>query len=110
MPQVTTYSGKDDLYEHIQNYESLMMLHGWGDKIMCRAFSLTLTGHARTWFNNLPEASIFSFGQLRTEFVKAFAINSRRKKDATYLLSIRQGNKESLRQYVDRFRNATLEV
>ena len=110
MPQITLYSGKDDPYDHVQNYESLMMLHGWDDDIMCRAFSLTLSGHARTWFNSLPESSISSFGHLRTEFTKAFVINSRRKKDATYLLSIRQGNKESLRQFVDRFRNATLEI
>ena len=39
-----------------------------------------------------------------------FIINSKRKKEATYLLSVKQGEKESLRQYVDRFRNATLEV
>jgi len=65
MPQITSYSGKDDPYDHIQNYESLMTLHGWDDDIMCRAFSLTLSGYARTWFNSLPEASISSFGQLR---------------------------------------------
>ena len=77
---------------------------------MCRAFSLTLSRHTRTWFNSLPKASISSFGQLRIEFIKGFVINSRRKKDATYLLSIRQGNKETLRQFEDRFRNATLEI
>ncbi|XP_052186695.1 uncharacterized protein LOC127797627 [Diospyros lotus] len=110
MPQINPYSGKDDPYDHVQNYESLMMLHGWDDEIMCRAFPLTLTGHARAWFNGLPEASIPSFEQLKTEFIKAFIINSQRKKDATYLLSIRQGNKETLRHYVDRFQNATLEI
>jgi len=77
---------------------------------MCRAFSLTLTGHSRTWFNNVPEAFISSFGQLRAKFIKAFVINSQRKKDATYLLSIRQGNKNTLCQYMDRFRNTTLEI
>ncbi|XP_052204060.1 uncharacterized protein LOC127809334 [Diospyros lotus] len=87
-----------------------MMLHGWDDEIMCRALPLTLTGHARAWFNGLPETSISSFRQLKTEFIKAFIINSQRKKDATYLLSIRQGHKETLRHYVDRFRNATLEI
>ena len=86
------------------------MLHGWDNEIMCRAFPLTLTGHARAWFNSLPEASISSFRQLKIEFIKAFIINSQRKKDVTYLLSIRQRGKESLRYYVDRFRNATLEI
>jgi len=33
-----------------------------------------------------------------------------RKKDCMYLLNIQQGGKETLRQYVDRFRKATLEV
>ena len=61
MPQIVPYSGKDDPNDHIQNYESLMLLHGWDDIIMCRAFFLTLTGHARTWFNGLPESSISSF-------------------------------------------------
>ncbi|XP_052204085.1 uncharacterized protein LOC127809363 [Diospyros lotus] len=62
------------------------------------------------WFNGLPEASISSFGQLKAEFIKAFIINSQRKKDMAYLLSIRQGSKETLRHYVDRFQNATLEI
>ena len=88
MPQITSYSRKDDPYDYIQNYESLRTLHGWDDDIMCRAFSLTLSGHARTWFNSLLEAFISSFRQFRTEFIKAFVINSQRKKDATYLLSI----------------------
>ncbi|XP_052182068.1 uncharacterized protein LOC127794851 [Diospyros lotus] len=77
---------------------------------MGRAFPLTLTGHARAWFNGLPETSISSFRQLKTEFIKAFIINSQRKKDTTYLLSIRQGHRETLRHYVDRFLNATLEI
>ncbi|XP_052197290.1 uncharacterized protein LOC127804466 [Diospyros lotus] len=110
MPQITTYSGKDDRYDHMQNYESLMMLHGRDDAIICRAFPLTLVEHARAWFNGLPEASISLFGQLKAKFIKAFIINSQRKKDATYLLSIRQGSKETLHHYVDRFRNATLEI
>ena len=37
-------------------------------------------------------------------------MNNKRKKDVTYLLSVRQNGKETLRQYVDRFRTATLEV
>ncbi|XP_052209227.1 uncharacterized protein LOC127812745 [Diospyros lotus] len=110
MPQITPYSNKDDSYDQMQNYESLMMLHGWDDKIMCRAFPLTLVEHARPWFNDLPEASISSFRQLKAKFIKAFIINSQRKKDATYLLSIWQGSKETLCHYVDRFRNATLDI
>ena len=88
MPQITPYLGKNDPYDHVQNYESLMMLHGWDDEIICKAFLLTLVGHVRAWFNSLLEASISSFGQLKVKFIKVFIINSQRKKDATYLLGI----------------------
>lgn len=37
-------------------------------------------------------------------------INSQKKKSATHLLSIRQGGKETLHQYVDIFRNTTHEI
>ena len=101
MPSLPTFSGKEDPYEHVQNYEAIMMLHGWDDAIMCRAFPITLKDHARSWFNGLNEASLSCFDQLRKEFINAFIINSKRKKDATYLLSVRQSEKETLRQYVD---------
>ncbi|XP_039119883.1 uncharacterized protein LOC120256214 [Dioscorea cayenensis subsp. rotundata] len=110
MPQLTTYSEKGDPYDHMQNYEAVMLLHGWEDAIMCRAFPLTLTEHAHIWFNNLNEGSISNFNQLRKGFIDAFLINSRRKKDASYLLTIKQHEKESLKDYVERFRATTLEV
>ncbi|XP_039137116.1 uncharacterized protein LOC120274646 [Dioscorea cayenensis subsp. rotundata] len=110
MPQLTTYSGKGDPYDHMQNYEAVMLLHGWEDAIMCRAFPLTLTEHAHIWFNNMKEGSISNFNQLRKEFIDAFLINARRKKDASYLLTIKQEEKESMKDYVERFRATTLEV
>ena len=35
IPKLTLYLGKDDPCDHIQNYESVMLLHGWEDVIMC---------------------------------------------------------------------------
>ena len=66
-----------------------MMLHGWEDTIICHAFPITLKDHAHSWFSRLKKASLFCFKQLRKEFINAFIINSKRKNDATYLLSIR---------------------
>jgi len=73
-----------------------MMLHRWEDEIMCRAFPSTLADHAQTWYDSLPKNSISTFEQLRFEFIKAFIINSQVKKDATYIPSIKQSNKETL--------------
>ena len=88
--QLLIFSGKEDSYEHIQNYEAIMFLHGWKDAIMCCAFSITLKDHAFSWFNRLKEASLSCFDPLRKEFINAFIINSKRKKDVLYLMSIRQ--------------------
>ena len=77
---------------------------------MRQAFFFTLIDHAQTWFNNLVEGIISSFEQVRREFIKSFIINSQQNKDAIYLFNIQQGSKETLRQYVDQFKNATLEI
>ncbi|XP_039133266.1 uncharacterized protein LOC120270321 [Dioscorea cayenensis subsp. rotundata] len=110
MPQLTTYSGKGDPYDPMQNYEAVMLLHGWEDAIMCRVLPFTLTEHARIWFNNMKEGSISNFNQLRKELIDEFFINARRKKDASYLLTIKQEEKERMKDYVERFRAAILEV
>ena len=80
-----------------------MLFHGWVNAIMCRAFPPSLIDHARAWFDGLAEEFISFFDQLRREFIKAFIINSQRKKDATYLLYIQQSIKETLQQYIDQF-------
>lgn len=72
IPQITLYSSKDNSYDLVQNYESLMMLHGWDP--------LTLVVHARAWFNSLPEASISSFGQLRVECYNYIAMTPHTKR------------------------------
>ena len=86
---MTQYAGKSDPHDHVQNNEYLMLLNGWEDEIMCQAFSLTLTRHALKWFNGLKEGSISTFDQLRSEFLTAFIVNSTRKKEATYLLTLK---------------------
>ena len=68
---------------------------------MYRAFPITLKDHARSWFNGLKEAFLSYFDKLRKEFINIFIINSKRKKDARYLLNVIQSDKETLRQYVD---------
>ena len=55
---------------------------------MYQVFPFTLANYVHAWFNGLAEGSISSFEQLRAEFTKTFIINSQRKKDVTYLISI----------------------
>ena len=80
------------------------------NEILCRFFPTTLKGAAREWFTKLPTSSIDSFKQLSNAFLSHFIGGQRPKRPADHLLTIRQGEKETLRSYVKRFTQETLEV
>nr|XP_023911624.1 uncharacterized protein LOC112023237 [Quercus suber] len=77
---------------------------------MCRSFPTTFKGAAREWFTKLPTSSIDNFDQLSNAFLRHFIGGQRPKRPADYLLTIRQGEKETLQWYVKRFTRETLEV
>ncbi|KAL0448502.1 UNVERIFIED_CONTAM: hypothetical protein Slati_1406600 [Sesamum latifolium] len=62
------------------------------------------------WFNQLPPGTIEGFEQLSQRFLHHFAINKRYPKTASYLFTIIQRENKSLREYVQRFSEAVLEV
>ena len=74
------------------------------------SFPTTLKGVARKWFNKLPTSSIDTFEQLNGSFVRHFVGGQRPKRIADHLLTIKQGEKETLRAYVTRFTRGMLEV
>ena len=78
-------------------------MQGQSDATLCQAFSLTLTGSGFEWFRSLRPRSIPSFWGLREAFLARFATLVAQKNLKTYLLSIRQGRDETLRQYLARF-------
>ncbi|XP_023915656.2 uncharacterized protein LOC112027216 [Quercus suber] len=80
------------------------------DEILCRSFPITLKGVAREWFTKLPTSSIDNFDQLSNAFLRHFIGGQRPKRPAYYLLTIKQGEKETLRSYVKRFTRETLEM
>ncbi|GFY92557.1 hypothetical protein Acr_08g0009530 [Actinidia rufa] len=46
--QLGVYEGKTDPMDHLDSYKSLMSLQGCSDEVMCKAFSATLKGPARS--------------------------------------------------------------
>ncbi|XP_057478855.1 uncharacterized protein LOC130766189 [Actinidia eriantha] len=77
---------------------------------MCKAFSTTLKGLARTWFRKLPIGTIDSFGDLSKLFVANFISCRVRQKNASHLFIVHQKETESLKDYIKRFNQAVLEV
>ncbi|GFY92531.1 hypothetical protein Acr_08g0009270 [Actinidia rufa] len=97
--QLGIYEGKTDPMDHLDSYKSLMSLQGCSDEVMCKAFSATLKGPARSWFQKLSPGTIDSFGDLSRLFVANFMSCRNRQKNASHLFTIHQKETESLKDF-----------
>jgi hypothetical protein len=103
VPPIKPYDGTGDPIGHLKSYKAHINLHATTDEIACRAFPLTLEGSAQEWFGGLPPGSIDNFEGLTKTFLTQFLAGRRRKNTLQYLLALRQGDTESLKDYLHRF-------
>ena len=75
---------------------------------MCKAFPTTLKGLARVWFSKIPPNSGSSFEELSKLFVNNFIKGQRHKRSSSSLLTIEQGENESLRSFIIHFNKEAL--
>ncbi|KAL0352383.1 UNVERIFIED_CONTAM: hypothetical protein Scaly_1627000 [Sesamum calycinum] len=110
IPNISEYDGTKDPQDHLDRFLAKANLIDISDAANCKIFRTTLAGKAMTWFNQLPIGSIDKFEQLSQRFLHYFAINKRYPKTVSYLFTVIQREQESLRDYVQRFSEAVLEV
>jgi len=110
LPSLDSYDGTRDPFDHIATFKTTMHLQGVPDEIMCRAFPTTLKGSARVWFSKIPPNSVSSFEELSKLFVNNFIGGQRHKRSSSSLLTIEQGENESLRSFITRFNREALSV
>ena len=110
MPSLDLYDGTRDPFDHIATFKTTMHLQGVPDEIMCRAFPTTLKGPARVWFSKIPPNSVSSFKELSKLFVNNFIRGQRHKRSSPSLLTIEQGENESLWSFITRFNREALIV
>jgi hypothetical protein len=110
MPRVKKYNGSGDPQSHLKAFREYIVLHGTPDAIVCRAFPLTLTGVANDWFAGLPPKSVSTFKELGRIFLAQFLATRKRKKSVICLLTLCQGNEETLKDFMLRFNKEKLEV
>ena len=103
MLSLDSNDGTRDLFDHIATFKTTMYLQGVPDEIMCRAFPTTLKGPARVWFSKIPPNSVSSFEELSKLFVNNFIEGQIHKRSSSSLLTIKQGENESLRSFITRF-------
>ena len=110
LPQLEPFDGLKDPQDHLNTFRTTLGLQQPPDEILCRSFPTTLKVAAREWFTKLPNSSIDNFEQLSNAFLRHFIGGQHPKRPADYLLTVKQGEKETLRSYVKRFTRETLEV
>ncbi|KAL0434260.1 UNVERIFIED_CONTAM: hypothetical protein Slati_2760300 [Sesamum latifolium] len=109
-PAIAEYNGTTDPQEHLSRFENAALLHQYTDNIKCRVFVTTFTRAAYQWFNQLPLAVIGSFQEFCSLFLHQFASSMKNQKTELRLFSIRQKEGEPLKEYLQRFNTAALEV
>ncbi|KAL0462485.1 UNVERIFIED_CONTAM: hypothetical protein Slati_0136100 [Sesamum latifolium] len=109
-PAITEYDGTTDPQEHLSRFENAALLHRYTDGIKCRVFVTTFAQVVQQWFNQLPPAVIGSFQEFCSLFLHQFASSRKHRKTELSLFSIHQKEGESLKDYLQRFNTAALEV
>ena len=104
MPHFTSFKGDEDPERHLKRYRSAMILYRNNDELMCKIFATTLQGEAQDWFYTLPPQSIRNFYELSLVFTKEYSSYRSIKKKSDHLFDVKKNPKESLRDYVRRFK------
>ncbi|KAL8146597.1 hypothetical protein AgCh_004356 [Apium graveolens] len=110
MPTIKAYDGTGDPANHVRTFYNALLLQPVNDAIKCRAFPQTLSEMAHRWYSRLPPNSIGSFRELSQAFIKQFISGRVHEKSSASLMSIVQGAKESLRDYLNHFIKEALKV
>nr|XP_025640809.1 uncharacterized protein LOC112735490 [Arachis hypogaea] len=104
------YKGIGDPKIHVTKFESMMFLNSDSDPILCRSFPTFLGGAALLWFSNLPAGSISSFDEFAKLFINHFVASKIYVRDSDHLSTIKQGQHESLKEYMTHFTEAAMET
>ena len=110
LPSLDSYDGTCDPFDYIATFITTMHLQGISDEIICKAFPTTLKGPARVWFSKIPPNLVSSFEELSKLFVNNFIRGQRHKRSSSSLLTIEQGENESLQSFITRFNREALSV
>ncbi|GKV12387.1 hypothetical protein SLEP1_g23537 [Rubroshorea leprosula] len=87
-----------------------MRIQNANDAMMRKVFPTTLKSTARRWYHKLPRHSIDSYSQLAKLFSNKFTSQREIKRTTTELMQVNQKEGESLRDYMQRFNKATLDI
>ncbi|KAH9668850.1 Ribonuclease H [Citrus sinensis] len=104
------YAGRTDPLMHIERFNDMTGVQGLSQSQRCRVFPLSLEGRAREWYRKLPRGSVKTFEQMCQEFAEQFSGAMSPEDDMMELKSMKQGEQETLREFIKRFHRAVLDL
>ncbi|XP_072088602.1 uncharacterized protein [Arachis hypogaea] len=107
---LTPYDGLGDPKKFLKNFRSIMIVNGVSDTVLCHCFPNYLDGPALDWLCALPAGSISRFQQLAKLFEEHFTGSVIYLHDSDYLNTIKQGQNESLKDYMTRFTKVAISI
>ncbi|XP_025630661.1 uncharacterized protein [Arachis hypogaea] len=107
---LTPYDGLGDPKKFLKKFRSIMIVNGASDTILCRCFPNYLDGPTLEWLCALPAGSISRFQQLAKLFEEHFAGSAIYLHDSDYLNTIKQGQNESLKDYMTYFTKIAISI
>ncbi|VFQ59409.1 unnamed protein product [Cuscuta campestris] len=99
------FTGKEDPNVHLDTFHNAAHMAGCTNAEECLLFFSSLRGRQVEWFNGLPHGKIGSFKKLAEVFRKKYQGNCIKRKKFTYLNTVGQKEKESLTQFLTRWRD-----
>ncbi|VFR02922.1 unnamed protein product [Cuscuta campestris] len=102
---VEKFTGKEDPNVHLDTFHNAAQMDGCTDAEECLLFFSSLRGRPVEWFNGLPHGKIGSFEKLAEVFRKKYQDNYIKRKKFTYLNTVGQREKETLTQFLTRWRD-----
>ncbi|XP_016200081.1 uncharacterized protein LOC107641087 [Arachis ipaensis] len=107
---LTPYDGLGDPKKFLKKFRSIMIVNGASDTVLCRCFPNYLDGPALDWLCALLAGSVSRFQQLAKLFEEHFAGSAIYLHDSDYLNTIKQGQNESLKEYMTHFTKIAISI
>ncbi|PKA65732.1 hypothetical protein AXF42_Ash013147 [Apostasia shenzhenica] len=102
-PRLEAYKGATDPREHVQGFEAAVRYRQPDEATKCYLLANNLKGAAFSWFIKLPKCHISSYEDLKRELIACFIGRTRMVVSDMVLANIKQDERESLRDYTNRF-------
>ncbi|XP_058751635.1 uncharacterized protein LOC131624732, partial [Vicia villosa] len=110
LPEFEKYKGNSCPQAHLVMYIRKMSTHTDDQRLLIHYFQDSLTGAASKWYMGLDSTHIRTFNDLAEAFVKQYKYNVDMAPDRDQLRAMMQKEKESFKEYAQRWREVAAQV